>query len=78
MSTRSTVELSDQLLAAAKAEERETLLTVKEYAARYGLHIQTVYSSIRRGLFPHRIERPTSRAIRIIVSRGSIHKLKSA
>lgn len=56
----------------------ERLFTVKEYAARYGVHVQTVYSAIRRGLFPHRVERPTSRTIRIVVPRESIEERKSA
>lgn len=61
-----------------EAASEELLLTVKEYASRYGLHVQTIYSAIRRGLFPHRVERPTSHTIRIAVSRESIKELKSA
>lgn len=54
----------------------EELLTVQEYADRYRVHIQTVYSAIRRGHFKFRVVRPTGRdAIRIAVPRESIATL---
>lgn len=40
-------------------ERREELLTVKQYADLFGLHIQTVYSAIRRGHLPYRVIRGT-------------------
>lgn len=52
-------------------------LTVKEYAAEYRLHVQTIYSAIRYGRLPHDVER-IGRAIRIIVPRESIAGRKSA
>jgi hypothetical protein len=73
--------MSDELRQAERllhATETDALLTVKEYAALNRVHIQTVYSSIRRGLFPHRVERPTPGTIRIIVSRESITALPAA
>lgn len=61
------------------ASEREELLTVKEYADLFGIHVQTVYSAIRFGHhLQGRVERPTSRTIRIAVPRESIQRLKSA
>ncbi|HYE88475.1 MAG TPA: hypothetical protein VEA16_19070 [Vicinamibacterales bacterium] len=64
---------------AADHEATEVLLTVKEYAALYGLHEQTVYTAIRYGRrLNGRVERPTSHAIRIAVPRESIKTLKSA
>jgi excisionase family DNA binding protein len=52
-------------------------LTVKEYADRLGVHIQTVYSAIRRGLLKREVER-VGRTIRIYVSRGSISDRKAS
>lgn len=54
-------------------ETNHELLTVKEYADRMRVHVQTVYSAIRRGLFPYRVVRPTGdRNLRISVPRESI------
>lgn len=59
--------------------EREVLLSVKQYAARYGIHIQTVYTAIRLGRRLHgRVERPSEGTIRIAVPRESIITRKSA
>jgi excisionase family DNA binding protein len=55
----------------------DELLTVKEYADRHRVHVQTVYSAIRRGLLPHPVTR-VGRVIRIDVSRASIQERKSA
>lgn len=45
-------------------------LTVQEYADRYRLHVQTVYTAIRQG-HPLAggavVERPTPRTIRIVL-----------
>jgi excisionase family DNA binding protein len=49
----------------------ERWLTVKEYAARYRLHVQTVYSAIRYDRMPHPVQR-FGRTIRIDVSRENI------
>lgn len=46
-------------------------LTVKEYAEMFRLHVQTVYTAIRKKQINHPIER-TGRAIRIDVSRETI------
>ena len=70
--------LVEEARADDKAEGSVELLTVKEYADRYRLHVQTVYASIRRGKFKLPIVRDTDRAIRIVVSRGSIQTRKSA
>jgi len=60
-------------------QHEEDWLTVKQYAARYGLHIQTVYTAIRFGhRLLGRVERPSPHAIRIVVPRESISRLKSA
>lgn len=60
-------------------EAGELYLTVKEYAARFGLHVQTVYSAIRHG---HRLYgsviRSSPRSIRIAVPRESIQGLTHA
>lgn len=62
-----------------EAESNEVLLTVKEYAGLYGVHLQTVYTAIRYGRrINGRVERPTSHTIRIAVPRESIKELKSA
>ena len=54
-------------------------LTVKEYASVFGVHFQTVYSAIRHGhKLLGRVERPSSRTIRIVVPRESIEERKSA
>lgn len=50
---------------------QEEWLSVKEYAASRKVHEQTVYSAIRRKLFPYHVER-IGKLIRIDVSRGSI------
>lgn len=52
-------------------------LTVKEFAFARRVHVQTVYSAIRRGLFPYHWER-TGRTIRIDVSRASIAERKAS
>jgi hypothetical protein len=52
-------------------------LTVKEYAAEYRLHVQTVYTAIRFHRLPHDVER-IGRAIRIVVPRESIEQRKTA
>jgi len=52
-------------------------LTVKEYAALYRLHVQTVYTAIRFQRLPHAVVR-IGRAIRITVPRESIEDRKSA
>lgn len=51
----------------------DELLTVQQYADRYGIHVQTVYTAIRKGyrLFGVPI-RPSERTIRIAVSRETI------
>ena len=49
-------------------------LTVKEYAQRFGYHVQTVYTAIRYKRFKYRIERDLgTRTIRIVVPRESIN-----
>jgi predicted site-specific integrase-resolvase len=53
------------------------LLTVKEYAERRRVHIQTVYAAIRRGLLSYPVER-IGRSIRIVVSRESIIERKAS
>lgn len=70
-------ETPHQLLAESSQEEQEALqlLTVKEYADLTRVHVQTVYTAIRNGRLPQAIVRPTSRTIRIAVSRGSIQAL---
>lgn len=51
-------------------EVDKELLTVKQYAARFGVHVQTVYSAIRYGRrLQGAVVRPTSRTIRIAVLR---------
>jgi hypothetical protein len=49
----------------------EQWLSVKEYAAIRRVHVQTVYSAIRRGKFQYDVDR-IGGAIRICVSRESI------
>lgn len=57
--------------------DREELLTVKEYAAIFGIHEQTVYTAIRYGRrLQGRVERPSPRTIRIAVPRESIAGLR--
>lgn len=56
--------------------EREWL-TVKEYADMFRLHIQTVYSAVRKGRINHPIER-VGRTIRIDVSRETIPERKAS
>lgn len=66
---------SSDLLAHAIREEGQTaeiLLTVKEFAERQRLHVQTVYTAIRYGRLKYRVERSTTgkrAAIRIAVPR---------
>lgn len=73
---------AEQVIQESHREERlasELRLTVKEYAARHGLHVQTVYTAIRYGRkLEGRVERPSSRTIRIVVPRESIQTLTSA
>lgn len=57
-----------RVLAKASTDDEE-LLTVKEYAERRRVHIQTVYSAIRRGKLKHRVERAAASSIRIAVPR---------
>lgn len=52
-------------------------ITVKEYAARYSVHIQTVYTAIRYNRLDHVVVR-VGRAIRILVPRGSIDQRKAS
>jgi len=52
-------------------------LTVKEYAEMFRLHVQTVYTAIRKKQFNHPIER-VGRAIRIDVSRETIPDRKAS
>jgi hypothetical protein len=47
------------------------LLTVKEYALMYRVHVQTVYAAIRCQRLSHDIER-VGRSIRILVPREII------
>ena len=52
--------------------QQEELLTVKEYAERHRLHVQTVYTAIRYGRMKFRVVRGTEgkrSAIRIAVPR---------
>lgn len=69
----------DVLASADHEQQRSRFLTVKEYADTRGLHVQTVYAAIRRGLFPFAVERSQGDkgAIRIDVSRESI-KIRKA
>ena len=63
----------------ADEPEREALLTVKEYAAIFRRHPQTVYAAIKRGSLPYAVERPTGSSrvlIRVPVTR--IAKMASA
>jgi hypothetical protein len=53
------------------------LLTVKEYACMYRLHVQTIYTAIRLNRLPHAVDR-IGRSIRIAVPRESIEGQKSA
>lgn len=52
-------ETAHKVLAASDREDQlsEEFLTVKEFAVRYGVHIQTVYSAIRYGRFKFPIRR---------------------
>ena len=59
--------------------DAEDFLTVKQYAVRYNVHIQTVYSAIRHGhQLDGRVVRATKGSIRIAVPRENISTLKSA
>jgi hypothetical protein len=51
-----------RVLEQARKDDREAtelLLTVKEYAAIFRRHPQTVYTAIRSGSLPYPVERPT-------------------
>jgi hypothetical protein len=54
-------------------DSTEQWLSVKEYAAIRRVHVQTVYSAIRRGKFQYAVDR-IGGAIRICVSRESIRE----
>lgn len=56
---------------------RSDLLTVKQYADMFGVHVQTVYSTIRNGTLQHHVVR-IGRAIRIDVSRETIPERKAS
>lgn len=58
-------------------QPRDVWLTVKEYADQRGVHEQTVYSAIRRGLLIYPVER-IGRTIRIGVPRESISERKAS
>jgi excisionase family DNA binding protein len=61
-----------------REEERcDELLTVKQYADMFGVHIQTVYSTIRNGTLQHHVIR-IGRTIRIDVSREIIRQRKAS
>lgn len=62
------------LLGARQPAPQKQWMTVQEYADLLGVHVQTVYSAIRRGLLKRPYER-VGRVIRISVSRGSIQDL---
>jgi excisionase family DNA binding protein len=51
-------------------------LTVKEYAARFRLHVQTVYIAIRNGILPHQVVR-IGKSIRIIVPADSQDRISA-
>ena len=56
------------------ADDREHWLSVKEYAHSRGLNVQTVYSAIRRGVFPYVVDYPAGgRAVRIDPTRKVTH-----
>lgn len=62
-------------------ESDEVLLTVKEYAALLGIHVQSVYTQIRYGRCACRVLKVSTAKkapIRIAVSRGSINTRKHA
>lgn len=48
-------------------------LTVQEYAERFRLHVQTVYSAIRYNRLRFSVIRAAGRSIRIAVPRESIN-----
>lgn len=50
----------------------DELLTVQEYAARFRVHVQTVYTAIRFQRLEFRVIRTARRSIRICVPRESI------
>lgn len=57
---------------AARARDHAELLTVQQYADRYGVHVQSVYAAIRRGQRLHgAVVRPTPRTIRIVLAAGA-------
>ena len=60
------------------SEQREELLTVKEYAALFRRHQQTIYTAIYQGRLPYPIERPSGRAILIRVPADIVVALKIA
>lgn len=77
MDERTTVAANLILQRADHEQQRSQFMTVKEYADTRGLHVQTVYAAIRRGLFPFAVER-VGAAIRIDVSRESITERKAS
>jgi hypothetical protein len=82
MKTDAEIATATLALQAATREDQatiEVLLTAKQYAEHYGIHVQTVYTAIRYGRhLEGRVVRPSKRAIRIAVSRGSIQRLTHA
>lgn len=56
----------------------DVLLSVKEYAALFRRHPQTVYRAIYRGKLPYPIERPTSGYVLIRVPRVVVERLRCA
>lgn len=60
------------------SESQDVLLTVKEYAALFQRHEQTVYSAIRRDRLPYPIERPTGGGFMIRVPREIVDRLRAA
>ena len=58
-------------------DEREALLTVKEYALIFRRHPQTVYSAIRRGSMRFPVERPTGGGLFIRVPVALLARVKA-
>ena len=56
--------------------DAEELLTVQEFADRFRVHVQTVYTAIRNNRLRFDVIRPADRVIRIRVPRESIPALK--
>lgn len=60
-------------------DEREDLLTVKQYADRCGVHVQTIYTAIRLNRLRFgRVVRVTDGVIRVAVPRGTITDRKAS